>query len=223
MRLIIAIICFVSMAFCPNTDTDKIKDLKTLPKEVKQVILVQDHKLSLWNRTDVSECKDGKCGKGKADGCGWEMAFEVPCHYGKNGLSADRHDGDGTTPIGLFKVLYCFGNAPDPGAGMTYREVQRTSYWSGEKEDYNTWVDLEPGSREMKRSEYLYKFKISYKYAMAIDFNTNPVVWGKGFAIFIHCDYLDDQTTAGCVAIEEKYMLRLVKECKDGTYLWVRQ
>ncbi|MBP5390542.1 MAG: L,D-transpeptidase family protein [Bacteroidales bacterium] len=214
MKLIIAAICFMSMMI--GRDNKTVEELSTLPKEVKQVILVQDHKLSLWNRTDGEEC-------GCDDFSGWEMAFEVPCHYGKNGLSADRHDGDGTTPIGLFKVLYCFGNAPDPGAGMTYREVQRTSYWSGEKEDYNTWVDLEPGSREMKRSEYLYKFKISYKYAMAIDFNTNPVVWGKGFAIFIHCDYLDDQTTAGCVAIEEKYMLRLVKECKDGTYLWVRQ
>ncbi len=214
MKLIVAAICFISMMI--GRDNKTVEELSTLPKEVKQVILVQDHKLSLWNRTDGEEC-------GCDDVSGWEMAFEVPCHYGKNGLSADRHDGDGTTPIGLFKVLYCFGNAPDPGAGMTYREVQRTSYWSGEKEDYNTWVEVEPGSREMKRSEYLYKFKISYKYAMAIDFNTNPVVWGKGFAIFIHCDYLDDQTTAGCVAIEEKYMLRLVKECKDGTYLWVRQ
>lgn len=214
MKLIIAAICFMSMMI--GRDNKTVEELSTLPKEVKQVILVQDHKLSLWNRTDGEEC-------GCDDVSGWEMAFEVPCHYGKNGLSADRRDGDGTTPIGLFKVLYCFGNAPDPGAGMTYREVQRTSYWSGEKEDYNTWVDLEPGSREMKRSEYLYKFKISYKYAMAIDFNTNPVVWGKGFAIFIHCDYLDDQTTAGCVAIEEQYMLRLVKECKEGTYLWVRQ
>ena len=214
MKLIIAAICFMSMMI--GRDNKTVEELSTLPKEVKQVILVQDHKLSLWNRTDGEEC-------GCDDVSGWELAFEVPCHYGKNGLSADRHDGDGTTPIGLFKVLYCFGNAPDPGAGMTYREIQRTSYWSGEKEDYNTWVDLEPGSREMKRSEYLYKFKISYKYAMAIDFNTNPVVWGKGFAIFIHCDYLDDQTTAGCVAIEEKYMLRLVKECKDGTYLWVKE
>jgi len=205
MRILIAIICFVSMII--GRDNKTVEELSILPKEVKQVILVQDHKLSLWNRTDAS----------------WEQAFEVPCHYGKNGLSADRRDGDGTTPIGLFKVLYSFGNAPDPGAGMTYRQIQRTSYWSGEKEDYNTWVEMEPGSREMKRSEYLYRFKISYKYAMAIDFNTNPVVWGKGFAIFIHCDYLDDQTTAGCVAIEEQYMLRLVKECKDGTYLWVKE
>lgn len=205
MKLIIAAICFMSMMI--GRDNKTVEELSSLPKEVKQVILVQDHKLSLWNRTDLS----------------WEMAFEVPCHYGKNGLSADRHDGDGTTPIGLFKVLYCFGNTPDPGAGMTYREVQRTSYWSGEKEDYNTWVEVEPGTRDMSRSEHLYRFKISYKYAMAIDFNTNPQVWGKGFAIFIHCDYLDDVTTAGCVALEEKYMLRLVKECKDGTYLWVRQ
>ena len=197
-------------------DNKTVEELSTLPKEVKQVILVQDHKLSLWNRTVVEDC-------GCDEGSGWEMAFEVPCHYGKNGLSADRRDGDGTTPIGLFKVLYCFGNAPDPGSAMTYRQIQRTSYWSGEKEDYNTWVEMEPGTREMKRSEYLFKFKISYKYAMAIDFNTNPVVWGKGFAIFIHCDYLDDQTTAGCVAIEEQYMLRLIKECKEGTYLWVKE
>ena len=214
MRLIIAAICFISMMICRDNKT--VEELSSLPKEVKQVILVQDHKLSLWNRTDGQEC-------GCDEGSGWKMAFEVPCHYGKNGLSADRRDGDGTTPIGLFKVLYSFGNAPDPGAGMTYRQIQRTSYWSGEKEDYNTWVEMEPGTREMGRSEYLYRFKISYKYAMAIDFNTNPVVWGKGFAIFIHCDYLDDQTTAGCVAIEEQYMLRLVKECKEGTYLWVKE
>ena len=115
MKLIIAAICFISMMI--GRDNKTVEELSTLPKDVKQVILVQDHKLSLWNRMDVSECKDGECGndESSADGSGWEMAFEVPCHYGKNGLSADRHDGDGTTPIGLFKVLYCFGNAPDPG------------------------------------------------------------------------------------------------------------
>ncbi|MBQ2483438.1 MAG: hypothetical protein II511_06980, partial [Bacteroidales bacterium] len=139
-----------------------MKDLNTLPKEVKQVILVQDHRLSLWNRTAES----------------WDMAFEVPCHYGKNGLNADRHDGDGTTPIGLFKVTLVFGNAPDPGSAMPYRRITPTSWWSGEKEDYNTWVEVEPGTRDMSRSEHLYRFKISYKYAMAIDFNTNPEVWG---------------------------------------------
>ncbi len=205
MRLIIAVICFISML--SGRDNQRVKDLNTLPKEVKQVILVQDHRLSLWNRTDFS----------------WDMAFEVPCHYGKNGLNADRHDGDGTTPIGLFKVTLVFGNAPDPGSAMPYRRITPTSWWSGEKEDYNTWVEVEPGTRDMSRSEHLYRFKISYKYAMAIDFNTNPQVWGKGFAIFIHCDYLDDVTTAGCVALEEQYMLRLVKECKEGTYLWVRE
>jgi len=205
MRLIIAVICFISML--SGRDNQRVKDLNTLPKEVKQVILVQDHRLSLWNRTAES----------------WDMAFEVPCHYGKNGLNADRHDGDGTTPIGLFKVTLVFGNAPDPGSAMPYRRITPTSWWSGEKEDYNTWVEVEPGTRDMSRSEHLYRFKISYKYAMAIDFNTNPEVWGKGFAIFIHCDYLDDVTTAGCVALEEQYMLRLVKECKEGTYLWVRE
>ena len=213
MKLIITIICFISMLL--GADNKCVKDLNTLPEKVKQVILVQDHRLSLWNR--VADSQNTK------NCCGWEKAFEVPCHYGKNGLNADRHDGDGTTPIGLFKVTLVFGNAPDPGSAMPYRRITPTSWWSGEKEDYNTWVEVEPGTRDMSRSEHLYRFKISYKYAMAIDFNTNPEVWGKGFAIFIHCDYLDDVTTAGCVALEEQYMLRLVKECKEGTYLWVRQ
>ena len=197
-----------------GADNKCVKDLNTLPEKVKQVILVQDHRLSLWNRV-ADSLNTKNC-------CGWEKAFEVPCHYGKNGLNADRHDGDGTTPIGLFKVTLVFGNAPDPGSAMPYRRITPTSWWSGEKEDYNTWVEVEPGTRDMSRSEHLYRFKISYKYAMAIDFNTNPEVWGKGFAIFIHCDYLDDVTTAGCVALEEQYMLRLVKECKEGTYLWVK-
>ncbi|MBQ1886276.1 MAG: L,D-transpeptidase family protein [Bacteroidales bacterium] len=212
MKLIITIICFISMLL--GADNKCVKDLNTLPEKVKQVILVQDHRLSLWNR--VADSQNTK------NSCGWEKAFEVPCHYGKNGLNADRHDGDGTTPIGLFKVTLVFGNAPDPGSAMPYRRITPTSWWSGEKEDYNTWVEVEPGTRDMSRSEHLYRFKISYKYAMAIDFNTNPEVWGKGFAIFIHCDYLDDVTTAGCVALEEQYMLRLVKECKEGTYLWVK-
>ena len=90
MRLIFAVICLVAMSFCQDKDTERLKELKTLPKDVKQVILVQDHKLSLWNRKD---CKEGK------ECCGWEKAFEAPCYYGRNGLNADRHDGDGTTPI----------------------------------------------------------------------------------------------------------------------------
>ena len=205
MRIILALFYLVSMMF--YGDSQSMDEFQSLPKEVKQVILVQDHKLSLWNRTD---------------GKSWEKAFEVPCHYGKNGLSANRHEGDGTTPIGLFKVTLAFGNAPDPGSAMPYRQITKTSYWSGEKEDYNTWVEVEPGMREMKKSEYLFRFKVSYKYAMSIDFNTNPVVYGKGFAIFIHCDYPGDDTTAGCVALEEEYMLRLIKECGEGTYLWVK-
>ena len=209
MRLILAIICLVSMAFCPDRDTERQKELKTLPKEVKQVILVQNHRLSLWNRTD---------GKGDV----WEKAFEVECQYGKNGLKADRHEGDGTTPIGLFKVLYAFGNAPDPGSALPYKPITKTSYWSGEKEDYNTWVEVEPGTRDMSHSEHLSRYKVCYKYSMAIDFNTNPVVYGKGSAIFIHVQYPGDETTIGCVTVSEEYMLRLLKECGEGTYLWVK-
>ena len=53
MKLFIAAICFMSMMI--GRDNKTVEELSTLPKEVKQVILVQDHKLSLWNRMVVSE------------------------------------------------------------------------------------------------------------------------------------------------------------------------
>ena len=32
-----------------------------------------------------------------------------------NGFSANRREGDGTTPVGIFGFVYGFGSRPDPG------------------------------------------------------------------------------------------------------------
>ena len=64
-------------------------------------------------------------------------------------------------------------------------------------------------------SEYLFRYKTSYKYSMAIDFNTNPVVYGKGSAIFLHCQ-TKNKFTAGCVAIPEEAMITVMKNVKAG-------
>src|SRR4029453_8994845 len=39
----------------------------------------------------------------------------MPGRVGYNGFSANRHEGDGTTPAGTFGFVYGFGNRPAPG------------------------------------------------------------------------------------------------------------
>ena len=169
-------------------------------KLTDQIILVIDHNLSLWNRQS-----DGR----------WTMELESYCGYGKNGFSSNRHEGDKTTPIGAFPILYAFGLGDNPGTEMTYKKITSQSYLSGEEETYNQWVESD---RPLEGSEHLIDY-YQYKYAMNIGFNVNPTVFGRGAAIFLHCKSTDRWWTAGCVSVPEEVMLKLLQNTKDGAYI----
>ena len=165
-----------------------------------QILLVVDHNFSVWNKTS----------KGW-----WERKVDYYCGYGRNGLSANRHAGDKTTPIGSFKILYAFGKAPNPGTSMLYRDITPYSYLSSEYDTYNTWV--ESPYRRMS-GEHLTDY-YQYKYGMDIGFNQNPVVYGKGAAIFLHCKSYDRWWTAGCLSLEEPNMVEVLQLTHDGAYM----
>ena len=174
-----------------NTKTAQVTD---------QIILVVDHNFSLWNKTEEGW---------------WRREIETYCGYGKNGLNSNRHEGDSTTPVGSFPILYAFGKATNPGTAMTYRDITPHSYLSGEHDTYNTWV--ESPYRKMN-GEHLTDY-YQYKYAMNIGFNINPTVLGKGSAIFLHCKSVDRWFTAGCVSLEEKDMVEVLRLSHDGEYI----
>jgi L,D-peptidoglycan transpeptidase YkuD (ErfK/YbiS/YcfS/YnhG family) len=77
----------------------------------------------------------------------------MPARIGRNGFSAHRHEGDGTTPAGSFRFVYGFGSRPDPGMrGFSWRRLKPNSCWSGQRADYNRWV-----TRRCTRDENLWK------------------------------------------------------------------
>ena len=168
-------------------------------QKTDQIILVIDHSLTLWKKN----------AKGT-----WKQKLSVYCGYGQNGLSSNRTEGDKTTPIGSFPILHAFGSAPNPGTSMTWKDITPTSYWSGERGTYNTWVE----SPYRIAGEHLADY-YQYKYAMAIGFNRDPVVVGRGSAIFLHCKSTDHWYTGGCVSVEENAMRELLLSCSDGTYI----
>ena len=167
--------------------------------KTSQIILVVDHNLSFWEK--------GKSGD-------WTRKLSVYCGYGSNGLNADRHEGDRTTPIGSFPILHGFGIADNPGSTLKYRKITSNSYWSGEYSTYNQWVE----SARPVAGEHLINY-YQYKYAMAIGFNRNPVVYKKGSAIFLHCKSYDHWSTAGCVSVEESVMKKLLQMSRNGVYM----
>ena len=175
-----------------NTLTAKITD---------QIILVVDHQLTLWNTGS------------------WQKSMSTYCGYGRNGLKPwnIRKEGDGTTPIGSFPILHAFGFGKNPGTTMDWKTITEHSYWSGEKASYNTWVE----SMTPISGEHLIEYDICYKYAMAIGFNQNPVVFGRGSAIFLHLKNPATWASSGCISVEEPAMLQLLSTCHNGCYIMI--
>lgn len=133
----------------------------------------------------------------------WHVVYgPVPAELGVHGLSDNRTEGDGTTPTGTYGLgptLYGVADAA-PSARYTYHHLVCGDWWSGVRDaTYNTFQHIDCG-QTMDNSEALWQQTTAYQHFAVIDFNTNPVVIGKGSAIFLH-DSTSSGVTAGCVAI----------------------
>lgn len=173
-------------------------------EKTKQIILKLDHRLSLWNKEE-----DGR----------WKKAAEYYSGHGRNGFkkAEERREGDGTTPIGSFPILFSFGQGDKPETEMSYRRISRNSYWSSGRKDYNSWVE----SGKRIEGEHLIEYPICYQYAMAVGFNQNPAVFGRGSAIFLHIKAPDSWESSGCITLEKEALLELLRLCRDGCYILI--
>ncbi|MCL6537434.1 MAG: L,D-transpeptidase family protein [Acidothermus sp.] len=140
---------------------------------------------------------------------GWRQVFgPMPAHLGYNGFSADKHEGDGTTPTGRFGFTMMFGQRPDPGVHFPYRVPDSQSVWVDDVHSpyYNTWQE-----NAALKGEHLASpgYSTAYAYAAVIAYNMNPVVPGRGSAIFLHVD--TGGPTAGCVSVSRPNLLEILR------------
>lgn len=147
----------------------------------------------------------------------WKNLWTYTCIVGKSGVSANRHEGDMTTPEGIYGFLFEFGSANNPGTKMKYIKTKQGDYWSSlpTKSEYNTWVHYD-GKNPNKRfgfGKYEDLYAISrYKYAAALDFNYNKnKIIGKGSAIFLHIAPYGIKGTEGRIALKESELVKLLK------------
>jgi L,D-peptidoglycan transpeptidase YkuD (ErfK/YbiS/YcfS/YnhG family) len=143
----------------------------------------------------------------------WQMAFEpLDAVIGKNGFApaGEKREGDGKTPSGIYPLKMTFGYDEAIKTKMPYRQALDDDLWVDDPhaDDYNRWVkktETRAASFErMRRDDNL------YKYGIVIEYNTSPVIKGNGSAIFLHIWKGESVLTAGCVAVSEEDIIKIL-------------
>ena len=140
-----------------------------------------------------------------------ERAF--PCALGRSGLIADKHEGDGGTPIGRFPfrtLLYRADRVPHIETRLPARHIARTDGWCDDpaSADYNRLIRLPHPARH----EELWLADHVYDLVVVIGHNDDPVVPGAGSAVFVHLARDDWAPTAGCIAFRREDLLAILAQ-----------
>ncbi|MQX35343.1 L,D-transpeptidase family protein [Roseospira navarrensis] len=143
------------------------------------------------------------------------------CALGRAGVTADKREGDGATPLGawpLRRVFYRPDRLPTPpDVGRSRLPVDPLTSGMGwcddpTHADYNRLIALpHPAGHET-----LWRDDGLYDVIVVLGHNDDPPVPGQGSAIFLHCARPDPagphgfSPTAGCVALPRPDLLDLL-------------
>lgn len=135
----------------------------------------------------------------------------IEAGIGKNGfaLPQTKLEGDGKSPTGIFKLGKLFSYEKQIQTLLENQQTTKEDKWIDDVHsvDYNTHIK---GETDAKSYEKLLLKTDVYKYCLVIEYNTNPVVKGKGSAIFFHLGIKKPFQTLGCVAIAEEKMKLMI-------------
>jgi L,D-peptidoglycan transpeptidase YkuD (ErfK/YbiS/YcfS/YnhG family) len=191
--------------------------LRAIPPASRELIVVTAPRASSTAGTVTAEMRSSPENRWRPVLGPW------PAELGRRGLSAHRHEGDGTTPLGVFSIApTLYGNAPRPaGLRELYRHLSCGDWWDEDPAStrYNRFVvvpcDVTPGFAA--GSEALWTETVAYPYFAVIEFNAHPILRGRGApgsGIFLHS--WESSPTAGCVAIHRSRLLSLLRWLAPG-------
>jgi L,D-peptidoglycan transpeptidase YkuD (ErfK/YbiS/YcfS/YnhG family) len=142
---------------------------------------------------------------------------------GRAGVTGDKREGDGMTPRGTFRLRGCYFR-PDrvtraPQTALPIQELSRHDGWCDDPAHplYNRLVKLPFAARH----EQLWRRDSVYDIIIPLGYNDDPVIPGKGSAIFLHLAQPDWRGTEGCVALARADMLKLLTQVNTETVLEV--
>jgi zinc D-Ala-D-Ala dipeptidase len=208
--LFLIIICIVSL--CPNLAICLEKNdlfsaviennIRTVSKAEQIIFVTSEKESSTSAKIQVFE---------KIRGAWKPFMWPINASVGHNGFAGidKKKEGDRKTPSGIFTLGTAFGYAPEIRTKMPYRQATEDDFWVDDEksEKYNRWVNGKPSAASYEK---LKRDDDTYKYGIVIEYNSSPVVRGKGSAIFIHVWRAQETPTEGCIAMSEENILKLL-------------
>ena len=138
--------------------------------------------------------------------------FYFKCSVGKNGIIKNKIEGDKKTPKGIFKIEHLYyrkDRIKKPETSLKCLEIKKDMGWCDDVRFPNKYNKLIKINKNI-RYEKLFRRDRKYDFLIPIKYNTKKPKVPKGSAIFIHLTN-DFKPTLGCIALEKKDFLILVK------------
>jgi L,D-peptidoglycan transpeptidase YkuD (ErfK/YbiS/YcfS/YnhG family) len=142
---------------------------------------------------------------------------------GLAGVRADKREGDHASPAGTFPLVSAFYR-PDrlatPKTALPLAALKPTDGWVDDPTDarYNTLVTLPYAASH----EELWRVDGLYDLIVVIGYNLDPIVPGKGSAIFLHVAHPDFSGTEGCIAVARDVLLPLSGLLGPGSTITIK-
>lgn len=197
--------CFYFYANNVSFDSREIKNLK-VSHETDQIIFVLVNK---FGKAKLFFCE--KDNKGE-----WIEKINSYAFVGKEGVG-NASEGSMKTPKGAYNFTHAFGIEKNPGIKyFDYVKVNENYYWVDDVDSayYNKFVCTEDKNivKDWDSAEHIVDYPEAYKYVLAFDYNKECVP-GAGSAFFLHVKTKKNYT-AGCVAVPEKIMIKIMQNIK---------
>ena len=148
--------------------------------------------------------------------------LKFKCALGKAGIGNKKAEGDNITPTGIFrivKIYYRKDRIKKITSNFRPIEISKDMCWCDDPKSkkYNQLIKLPT----KYNNEKLFKKNNIYDLIIVLNYNMKPVIKNKGSAIFIHVAKKNYKKTAGCIALKKVHLLKLVKEIKKNTKVFI--
>ncbi len=154
---------------------------------------------------------------------GWQpIGVAIPAFVGSAGMTPQSRDEYPATPMGIFTLDFAFGTAANPGGGLPYVQVGPDHWWDGDMKSptYNTMQVCKKAQCPFDTSAGENLQIPQYVHSVVMGVNKERVP-GRGGAFFLHAT--DGSPTAGCVAIDDPTLVKIIQWLRPGALIAVAQ
>ena len=146
--------------------------------------------------------------------------FKFRCALGKGGIKQKGREGDFITPKGKFKLIkiyYRSDRIKRINSTLKKIKIKKNMGWCDDVSSnyYNKQIKI----NKKISHEKLHRKDNVYDIIVVLNYNLNPIIRGKGSAIFLHVAKKNYNKTQGCIALKKDELLTLISKIKKDTQI----